>query len=49
LMSLASAVPEIFQGVQNSKIGYMVLTTPLSGMIYRWQTATSCDQLALQI
>ena len=30
---LASAVPEIFKGVYNPKIGHVTLITPLSGTI----------------
>jgi len=32
LNTLALAIPEIFQGVKNSKMCYVTLTTPLLGM-----------------
>ena len=32
--SLALAVAEILHGVQNSKTGYLTLTTPLAGKIF---------------
>ena len=34
MKSLALAVAEILHGVQNSKTGYLTLTTPLSGKIF---------------
>jgi len=33
LTTLTSAVPEIFHGVQNSKIGHVTLTMPLLGTV----------------
>ena len=46
LKSLALAVAEILHGVQNSKTGYLTLTTPLSGKIFLRQDG---DKLMYQI
>ena len=40
LKSLALAIAEILHGVQNSKTGYLTLTTPLSGKIFLRQGGT---------
>ena len=40
---------EILHGVQNSKTGYLTLTTPLSGKIFLWQGGTYYGKLMYQI
>jgi len=47
LKSVAVAVPKIFHGVENSKVGHLTLTTFLSGMICRQQAGTWYDQINL--
>jgi len=49
LKSLALAVAEILHGVQNSKTGYLTLTTPLSEKIFLRQGGTCYDKLMYQI
>ena len=49
LKSLALAVVEILHGVQNSKAGYLTLTTPLSGKIFLRLGGTCYDKLMYQI
>jgi len=49
LKSLALAVAEILHGVQNSKTGYLTLTTPLSGKIFLRQGGTCYGRLMYQI
>jgi len=39
-MTLASAIPDIFKGVYNLKIGHVTLTTPLSGKVCYRQAET---------
>ena len=49
LKSLALAVAEILHGMQNSKTGYLTLTTPLSGKIFLRQGGTCYGKLMYQI
>ena len=49
LKSLALAVAEILHVVQNSKTGYLTLTTPLSGKIFLRQGGTCYVKLMYQI
>jgi len=44
LKSVALAVPKIFHGVQNSKVGHMTLSTPLLGTVYHQQAETCYDK-----
>jgi len=46
---LALAVAEILHGVQNSKTGYLTLSTPLSGKIFLRQGGTCYGKLMYQI
>ena len=47
--SLALAVAEILHGVENSKTGYLTLTTPFSGKIFLQQGGTRYDKSVYQI
>jgi len=49
LTTLALAVPKIFHRVQNSKVGYVTLTTPLLGTVCRRQAGTWYDKSTHQI
>jgi len=44
LTTLASAIPEIFKGVENLKVGHVTLTTPLLGTGCYRQIETCCDK-----
>ena len=49
LMTLASAIPEIFQEVRNSGMYHVVLPRPLGGQIKGLKVNTSCGQTVRKI
>ena len=49
ILGIALAVPEIFQGVWNSKIGHLTLTTPTSRTVGHLEVSTSCGQTVHKI